>query len=418
MSDEEVMTTTEAPEIEETTDFLADTGETAVEEPETEQTELETEPETPPQPPKGASRTEIARWLREIGENDPDRKQFTKELTQAMFSRDAYKDVFPDINDARTLKATLESIGGMDGLQELQTYKDEFANLDKMLDSGDPALVDEILSQSPDGFKKIVPYAFQQLQKMDPEAYNDFLNPLLREQVVNSQIGIQLEAVMASLQGNDPELAMRRLVPALNWYKNIAQQAQDDQRMGHQPAAAPSSRNDELDDREYQMNKRDVNREMNSYSLEQVKDSLKSYLRGVKLPESAINDLYRGTLAEIGQALMADETFQSRIDNMVRRGDIEAAIRYAKPFIDKAKAEAAKSVWSTRYGHLKAATPSATSRGRSPSAPRTQVPSNTGEIQIPKPPPLEAIDRRRTTQDMMISHKAILTDGRRVTWPR
>lgn len=380
----------------------------------------ETPPEeTPAEPKKAMSRTEIARWLREQGESDPERKNLTKELSSALFSRDAYKEVFPDINDARTLKATMESIGGMEGLQELQTFKDEFENLDRMLDSGDPKLVDDILAQSPEGFKKIVPYAFQQLQKMDPEAYNGFINPLLRQAVSESGIAIQLEAAMASLQGGDPDLAMRRLAPALQWYKNLESLMEKDKERASYQQPASSGREEELNQREYQMNKGSVNRDINLYSLDGVKDSLRAYLKGHNLPEQAVQDLYSGALAEIGRSLMADKAFQERMDNLVRSGQLERAINLAKPYVDKAKQEAVRAVWSRRYGHLKAGAKPTNGQARRAVSPGAKPGSAaTGWQQIPKQPPLDTIDKARTTQDMMFAHRAITVDGRRVQWPR
>lgn len=406
---------TESPvETAETADFEV---ETPAEGAETVETEPESAESTPEQPEKTALPSNVARLLRQLGESDPENAPTAKELSNTYFSHRAYKELFPDIAEARTLKTTFDTIGGPEGLLELQSVAENFENLDKMLDEGDPRLVDDILAKSPEGFSKIVPHALQALQRTNPEAYRSIIAPELASGVVGSGVGDYLALALESLKAGDTDIAARRIGNALAWYQSVEKQLQESRSAAPASAAPASGRESDLNRREYEMNKNFVQRDMNSYALSQIDSALRPLLKGHSLGKEAVADLNEGMLREVGKALLSDKTFQQQMDAFVSKGQNDKAFALAKAHIDRVRTEAVKAVWSRRYGSLKPSTQTAVSAQRRTAATQGRQ-SSGGTIQVPKMPPLDAIDRQRTTQDMIFAHRAVLKDGRVVTWPR
>lgn len=230
MPDEEMLGMVEAPDAWSDTELFSDQPEEPVEQPETEPEPAEQpeEPEEPevPEESKPILPANVAKLIREIKESNPDATPIAKELSNAYFSQRAYKEVFPNIEDAKVLKASFDSIGGREGLLQLQSTAESLEELDRMLDSGDPKLVEDILAKSPGGFKKVVPHALKTLERSDPEAYRQIIAPELARGVVGSTVGMYIESAVESLKAGDTEMALRRLGPALGWFKSLEQEVQ------------------------------------------------------------------------------------------------------------------------------------------------------------------------------------------------
>lgn len=378
------------------------------------------EPEAEAADSKPTTPSNISKLIREIKESNPQAAPIAKQLQDAYFSDRAWKEVFPNIEDAKVLKASFDSIGGREGLMELQSVSQTLEDLDKMLETGDPKLVEDILSKSPEGFSKIVPHALRTLERSDPQTYASVMRPLVAGGVVGSDVGHYIAGAIDSLKAGDPDMALRRLTPALQWYKSVEQEAQ---KAGEVSSAAPNGFEDRekgLQEREYKMNSGYVQRDMNSYALSGARGALRPLLKTANLSTEAKSDLEDGVLREIGSALMSDKVFQEQVDSLVKRGQLDKALSLAKVHIDRVRPEAVKSVWQRRYGNLKptqAKSPAKRPGHSATPAQRTSVqPSST--VQVPKMPPMDAIDMRRTDWRMVADHKAILKDGRTVTWPR
>ena len=363
----------------------------------------------------------ISKLIREIKESNPQAAPIAKQLQDAFFSDKAWKQVFPNIEDARVLKASFESIGGREGLLELQSTAESLKELDTMLDSGDPKLVDEVLSKSPEGFSKIVPHALRTLERSDPQAYVNILRPLVASGVINSDVGHYISGAIDSLKAGDPDMALRRLSPALQWFKQLEQEATKGPEIGASASGGFDDKEKSLQEREYKMNSSYVQRDMNSYALSGARGALRPMLKTANLSTDAKSDLEDGVLREIGSALMSDKVFQEQIDSLVKRGQLDKALSLAKVHIDRVRPEAVKSVWQRRYGSIRSSKPTSTApsrpQNRSTAAPATNRASS-GLVQMPKMPPMDAIDMRRTDAMMVASHRAFLKDGREVTWPR
>jgi hypothetical protein len=389
----------------------------------TDQPEEVDQPEEPEDAPENVQKlpSVISKLLREIKEANPDSAPITKELSKAYFMNRSYQQVFPSLEDAKVLKASFDAIGGQEGLLKLQGVSDTLEDLDRMLDSGDPKLVEDILAQSPEGFSRIVPHALKTLERSNPQAYENIMRPMIANAILGTQVGLYVQGAMDSLKAGDADMASRRLGVALNWFLHQQQEAEKSAAESPDPRATQFEEQSKgIAKRELEMNQRWVERDMNQYSASGIETALRPMLKGLNLSTDARSDLSRGIIQEIGNALLSDKTFQRQMDALVQRGEVDKAFQLAKVHIDRIRPEAVKSVFGRRYGNVR---PTAPKNGVKPATSRT-APGQTrgvsapGGVQVPRMPPIDAIDRNRTTSMMVMEHKAILKDGRTVTWPR
>ena len=96
-----------------------------------------------PAAPPNASQIRAA--LKAFREASPEHAQAAKLLNDGYSRAEAYKEVFPDVATARNVRAALDTIGGIEGLSELQSTIASVEETDSMLYAGDPNVLDQII---------------------------------------------------------------------------------------------------------------------------------------------------------------------------------------------------------------------------------------------------------------------------------
>jgi hypothetical protein len=75
-----------------------------------------------------------------------------KILAETHYRENAYKQEFPTVQAARQAKATIESLGGEDGITNLQGEVEDYRNEIKQFSEGDPALLQQLNEANPEAF--------------------------------------------------------------------------------------------------------------------------------------------------------------------------------------------------------------------------------------------------------------------------
>ncbi|MGH9439646.1 MAG: hypothetical protein ACRD22_17610, partial [Terriglobia bacterium] len=218
-------------------DSVADTLETPIEPVEPLEPETPIEPAEPAEPaesqpaPERIADRDVVKWLREQAKTTPDQSKLFDSLRDNYFRAQEFSKLFPEIEQARTLKTHLDAIGGLDGLNELQEVSNDMSELYTQIDSGDPSVIDDIAQNSRDGFLKLVPHALQTLYRVDPRAYDSLITPIITNSVVNSPLVDSISLAAERLQRGETDAALRELTRVLQGFESMRQNG------GRQPAA-------------------------------------------------------------------------------------------------------------------------------------------------------------------------------------
>src|SRR5437879_431417 len=167
----------ETPEVVETPAPIetpeSDGLEAPVETPEGEQPEgIETpEGETPD---VVAGPDKIKAHIEALKKTDP---VLAKEIKNLFFAADALKKEIPGgLPEIRQMKATIDELGGADGIESIKAEKAEWAQIDADFAAGNVKVLDKFAEVNPEGFSKLIPAALDNLATVDRESYNHALS--------------------------------------------------------------------------------------------------------------------------------------------------------------------------------------------------------------------------------------------------
>ncbi len=88
-----------------------------------------------------------------------------------------YEEQFPTVREARETRAMLDAVGGREGFQQMQATLSEVEQNTSMLKAGDPAIVDRMWQQAPEGTPKLIPAFVDKLEREKPQEFQQFMAP-------------------------------------------------------------------------------------------------------------------------------------------------------------------------------------------------------------------------------------------------
>ena len=363
---------------------------------------------------------QIRASLKAFREASPEHAQAAKLLNDGYSRYEAYKSEFPTVEEARTVKAQIESVGGLEGLAEMQSVMSSIEETDSLLEAGDPRVLDQIAEDAPEGFKRLAPAYLSKLQKLDPEVFVKTIQPHLVAGL--EQAGLpQVLSYLASKLSDKPELA-DIANQALDWFKNQKQLAErfnsdvlnpERQRIQDEMGQVQKERQEMLQS--------SISAAVDTHIRQELGGRLRPYSAALNaLPMAQREDIARACINTLGAALEADKAYQTQVKAMMgaRRPDQAKIIAFNKQKVS-ALADRVIEAVVKNYG-LKAGAAPAPKRGTRGAAPAPKGADNGPKpfVQLSGPPRESEIDwnHQFMNERAFIQHRAILKDGRWVKW--
>ena len=262
----------------------------------------------------------------------------------------AYEREWPTVREAREVKALFESFGGREGVTGMHAKLAEIEQVDNMLSAGDPAVVDKLWKEAPDGVAKIVPAIVDRLAKEKPEEYQKFIAPHTIKFLDSSGFPDAFDRMASLYEAGKTDEAMAIRQQMVEW---VAGQ--------RQAAAKPEPRVDPEIERLRKENEtikaKDTERAVSEAYSSVVDHSgpiIDKYLKPIvsKLGLSAEQyNLLRGDVWNHLQTTRnADQTYKTVSGAKYKQG-IETVVPYMKQWTEDNAQEAARHMANLRYGH-------------------------------------------------------------------
>lgn len=376
------------------------------------------------------TRSEVVKFLRE-GRNDPERKPMIDALSKAWY-RDQEYAALGDVKDLRSLKEQVDILGGPEAVGRLRDLETSVESIDSMVDAGDPQVIKDMFAESPEGMKKLVPAALDQLRTLDAQAYAAALTPHLAQAVEASGLGDFVtsarELIDQAYQAKDPEharfymeKAFQQVTAVAGWLKNLsklpkngaeprdtgAPAAPSGREGGRAPVPAPAS--PELTAQ--------VQGQLVPWAKTEIEKALKPLLGATKLDAAKMNDMVSLTAAEIDRRLSADPEFSKNLQAWQRTGKLERIVKQAQAGIGSVVAASARAVWD-RHGTKPAAGAVRPPTGGAvkPAAGAAKPAAGKPAILVSRKPADGEFAPGQNMMDVIIRQQGVRKDGVLVRW--
>jgi hypothetical protein len=314
----------------------------------------------------------ISQKWRDLKESNP---ELYKEYKSLFFGKRDQDGQLKDFDLAGT-KTFLEEHGGRESLTtalgEMQATKAELDGINAAVANGDRGLVDQMATNSPEGFAKLAPAVAEKWAQVDPEGWDHAMSGVFNATIQQSgvpmhleRMGMQLEQMKYAMESTPGLLQNPALVAVYNqlfqqlstlkgWSGSFGEKA-GKALARTEGATKIDAREQGLNDRESAMFNTDLGRTVDSFRDPLIAKELATFIS--RRPEDA--DAKQMAIANVKQQVIermsADANFQKQLNQLCARKDKDGAMRLIKSRETTAILEIAPKVGRTIFGNPGAA---------------------------------------------------------------
>lgn len=370
---------------------------------------------------KAPTSAQIRQTLKAFRDSSPEHSQAAKILNDSYGRAEAYTQAIGSVEDARNIRTQLDAIGGLEGLSGLQSKVTNFENTDNLILSGDPSVLDQLIEDAPDGFKKLAPAYLSKLEKLDAETFGRTLQPHFVKALTAAGFPNVVNFLMSKL-GDKPE-ALEAVKSMQDWFN---QQKQLSDRY-NTDAASPEQ--DKLKEGWTNLEKErradlegHIRTTITPHIHSTLGGSLKNYSESLKaLPVGQRNAIAAATITELGRALEADKAYKAQVNALMsqKKPDRAKIVDFNKQkvstlapkIIEKIVKDFGLKPNTSKPGTKPATRRAANTDDRNKNTPRTIV-------KLSQAPRDQDIDWNHDlmSDEAYIRGRAVLKDGRWVSW--
>lgn len=324
-----------------------------------------------------AAEQKIRQQISELKKANPEAgKQWAKDH----YSLAEYQKEFGSVHEARSAKATIDSLGGDDGINDTLAELKDWRNEAEMFANGDRGLIEQLFEENPDATVTAAQNVLGLLMEKGGDHFDNALLPSMDARMDGAglyeafgRIGASLNRIMEAVKEGDGQAAHDLLAQLMNpnvdfsyakvdaWFKHLRQLAQ---RNGEKKASRPDPERQALERgwEEFEATKARDNdtrigegvRKANNTAISKV---VEPFFREMKLSGESKKDFIDGLEHRIYKAMENDKTFQRQANNVKTKGDNNATIQFMHAKFNELLPEQFRQLRNVRYPSYKPGKP-------------------------------------------------------------
>ena len=404
----------------------AEVVETPVETPEVETPET---PETPTpegqEPPAEPDLSDIetdgrkidAKIRAEIAELKKTNPAAAKKWAESYFRNQAVMKEFPEaktpgeaISQIRTMKATIDSLGGEQGIADLQTEVSDYRNEIDQFAKGDPALIKTLGEANPEGLAKSGTQTLDWLKANKPELYESTIRPAFLEHAAKVGVNNLITNLLGLVKEGKGQECWNLLTQADKWFKDEAEKvgaAKSAAQAKNPEAEKLANDRKEFEDQKAKDFQTRVETDVNRWNNPELDKHIGPLQKELGLQKEGMNHFRNGLISRVWQVLANDKAYIANVRSVRAKGDSVKTAEYIhKAFLERLPEQFRlhRNEIYPNIGKQKPSVPPA--KGKDGKPPVTPITIAAGAR-----PKADQVDWKKTTDAMWATGRAYLLDG-------
>jgi hypothetical protein len=291
--------------------------------------------------------------------------------------------------------------------------------------NGDPTFIAQLAKDDPEGFVKVGAPYLATLARMNPEAYDAALAPIMVSTLQSAGItdavvmaGNAISAVYDKLKASgDTEslLALRDAFKSLQGAYNYGEKLKKIAETGagrplSEEAKRIQTERQQLNQEKQQSFFSEVQKTVTQASDTAIDKALQTYYKQFpKMTKDQKSDLHNGVFDYIAQQLKSNKKYMTQLRALLDNGDGDKAANFVTQNVNKLVQASARTIWNRRgfSGNLPNQQKQGAGQGNQP----------TGQVNLTRRPKRDDIDWDKTSEMDFLAGNAILKGtGRKVKW--
>ena len=242
------------------------------------------------------------------------------------------KNLSEAVNKVRQMSATLEAVGGEEGLTELQGEVEDYRNEIKQFSNGDPALLAQLREANPEQFANMVTQGLEQIaQHMSAEQFDNAILPTMVARLEKAGWYDSIKTLSELIKEGKGQEAFDLTAKMANWLTNAKGMVKKQLDLKNQKN--PEREQLEKDRADLNREKQqafetsvsvDVNRANNMATAQLVEP----FFKDLKLKPEGRREFINALNSRIWKMMEKDASFQRAAKSLLAKGDQAKSARF------------------------------------------------------------------------------------------
>lgn len=331
------------------------------------------------------------------------------------------------VHGVRGMKATIDGLGGEEGINELQTEVTDYRNEIEQFSKGDPELLNQLYQSNPEGLGMAISNGLSILMQKDLATFDQAFTGSMVSRLEHAGVFRGVEELIGYIkegQGQEAYDLATKLQAWLGNAKKVAENTRTSREQRNPEAERLEAKAKELDARERQQYEANIGSEVKRLTNSSVEKVSSQFFRDIKLGPEGRQRFTRQLIQEVRQLMEKDKTFLRQETAIRGKGDAKRSAQFIHTKFNELLPEAFRRLRNELYPNYKpAARPVALAKPAASGKPAVSSGGNgasAGAQLVERKPAPPEIDYKKTSDAMLnIGGKfgeAVLLNGRRVRW--
>ena len=133
----------------------------------------------------------------------------------------AFQKEFPTVHDARNAKATIESLGGEEGIGKMQEELTDWRGEAEAFANGDRGLITQLLQENPDALVTAGQNVLDVLMEHSEKMYDAATIPHMEARLTNAGVPQMLQQIAEHIKAGDGQAAWDKMTELRGWFNKL-----------------------------------------------------------------------------------------------------------------------------------------------------------------------------------------------------
>lgn len=248
-----------------------------------------------------------------------------KRVAEAYFElNNGFKKVFKTVHEARGAKATIDSLGGQEGIQEIQSEVSDYRNEIAQFAKGDVALINNLWEANPEGLELSAAASIEFLGQKNAEAFDRVVVPAMVARLEKAGFFTGMTELAEHIKAGDGQKAYDLLQKIGKFFGDA--KAMQKKQLELKSRVDPDRQKLEQDRADFEKKKsvefeNRIAANANQLNNRAMSKIVEPFFKDMKLPTEGRRRFVQGLQAEIWSAMKADKAFQVQARTIQKQGD-------------------------------------------------------------------------------------------------
>jgi hypothetical protein len=346
-----------------------------------------------------------------------------KRAAESYFKHQAYQKVFPTVHEARGAKATIQALGGQEGIKNLQTKVSDYDSEITQFANGDPQLVTKLWQADPKGVELSTAASIELIAKSDAEMFDRVISGPMVARLEKAGLYQSLGALAEHIKAGDGDKAYALLQNISKWFdgaKTMSEKQLELKSKADPEREALTREKQEFEQQKVKEFEKKIATNANTLQNTAMSKVVDPFFKDIKMPNEGRREFVQNLQRKVWAAMKADDAFQMQARAVQKEGDAQATAEFIAEKFEELLPGIFRTYRNSLYPNYarmgtKPANGAGAVAGGKGAAPGAKPPINVAAGARPKH---TDVDWTKTSTTDWILGKATLVNGKRITFDK